>query len=309
MYGALRASIETFDLVHIHSLFLFPQFAAFRQASRRRVPYVVSPRGALDPNLRRRGALRKSVTNALWQGSMLRNAAALHLTSHEEARQIAHLAPDVPRAIVPNGIDFRSYAQLPGASAFRENYLRDAHGPVVMYLGRLSHKKGLDVLIRAFALVSARHPDAVLAIVGPDDEGLTRSLMGLAEAEGVRERVVFTGMLTGEQKLAALAACDVWALPSRGENFANAALEAMAAGRGVVLSPEVNIAPDVEAAHAGIVAEATPAAFAAAIVSLLDDGPRRRALGDAAREFARGFDWEVVAPKMKALYEQVLRRN
>ena len=236
---ALADEAPRCDVVHIHSLFLFPQFAAYRAARRARVPYVVSPRGSLDPHLRRRSRAVKAIGDALWQRSMLEDAAALHATSDEEARLLDDVAPAVPRAVVPNGIRCAEFESLPPASEFRERHLAGASGPVVMFLGRLSHKKGLDVLVRAFALVRREVPDAQLAIVGPDDEGLTPALRAVAAREGVADAVTFTGMLRGRDKLAALAAAGVWALPSHTENFGIAVAEALAAGRAVVVAPGV----------------------------------------------------------------------
>jgi glycosyltransferase involved in cell wall biosynthesis len=187
--------------------------------------------------------------------------------------------------------------------------MRGESGPVVLFLGRIARKKGIDVLIRAFGAVLRDVPDAWLVVAGPDDDGLTPSLRRLAEREGVARCVVFTGMLTGAPKLASLAAADMWALPSHGENFGNAVVEAMAASRAVVVSPEVNIACAIEAAGAGIVAPRTPAAFADAIGGLLRDERRRHALGEAGRAFARGYDWSVVAPQLHAMYSEVLRRG
>ena len=131
-----------------------------------------------------------------------------------------------------------------------------------MYLGRISHKKGLDLLIRAFAMVRRDAPTARLAIVGPDDEGLTPELRALAGNEGAAESIVFTGMLSGDAKRAALAAADVWVLPSHSENFGNAVVEALAAGRAAVISPAVNIAAEIEAAGACVVAPLRAEAFA-----------------------------------------------
>ena len=177
-----------------------------------------------------------------------------------------------------------------------------------MYLGRLSHKKGLDILIRAFALVRRDVPACRLAIVGPDDEGLTAELVALARREGVAERVVFTGMLSGVEKLDALAAAGVWALPSHTENFGNAVVEALAAGRATVISPAVNIAPEIAASGAGIVAPLSAEAFGAEIAALLRDDARREALVVRAREFARRYDWSIVGPRLAEMYAQVAGR-
>lgn len=307
MYRAIAGEARRSDIVHIHSLFLFPQFAAYRGARAAGVPYVVSPRGALDPYLRRRGKLAKTIAGAVWQRGMLRSASRLHLTSDEEARQTRDVAPGVRRIVIPNGVRWADYGDVPPAAAFRRRSLGGSDAPIVMFLGRLSHKKGLDVLIRAFAIARRGAPDAWLAIVGPDDERLTPMLRVLARREGVEDRVVFTGMLSGDEKLSALAAADVWALPSRGENFGNAVVEALAASRAAVISPEVNIAPEIAAAGAAIVAPRSAEAFGAEIGALLRDEPRRRALGAAGREFARRYDWSNVAPRMAAMYESMVR--
>ena len=299
---ALAREAHGYDVVHIHSLFLFPQFAGFRRALRADRPYVVSPRGALDPWLRKRGRLRKAVTDITWQRRMLGRAELLHVTSQEEARLVADVAPAVPRVVVPNGIVWGRYQALPDPAAFRRSHLGGHDGPTILNLGRLSHKKGLDVLIRAFAIVSREFADARLVIAGPDDEALTPPLVAIAAAEGVLANVSFVGMLTGEDKLGALAAADVWALPSHAENFGVAVVEALAAGLPVVISPAVNIAPEIAAFGAGSVCPQDPEQLAAELLRLLRDSAERARLGHRAREFARRFDWVTVAPQLRAMY-------
>lgn len=309
LLGELRRQASRFDVVHIHSLFLFPQFAAFREAVRQGVPYIVSPRGALDPYLRRRGRLRKAVTDALWQRRMLERASALHLTSREEARLTADVAPSVRRVVVPNGIRWADYQELPGRAEFRDRRLGGYDGPIVLNLGRISHKKGLDVLIRAFARVRGRVGECRLVIAGPDDEGLSPRLAALADDEGVGSQVTWTGMLHGRDKLAALAAADVWALSSHTENFGVAVVEALAAGLPTVVSPAVNIAPELAAAGAASVCPLEPGAFADGIAALLEDEARRAALGERARAFARRYDWSETAPLLSAMYREVADRG
>jgi glycosyltransferase involved in cell wall biosynthesis len=146
----------------------------------------------------------------------------------------------------------------------------------------------------------------VLAIVGPDDEGLGRGLMRLAEALGVADRVVLTGMVNGPDRHAALAAADVWVLPSDTENFGNAVVEAMAAGVPSVITPGVNLAAEIDAAGAGLVCATEPAAIAAGIAAILDDPKLAEDLSAGGRSFAARYDWATVAPKLRAMYERAL---
>lgn len=303
LHRAAGRTVGSFDVVHIHSLFLFPQWSAFHHACRAGVPFVVSPRGSLDPYLRRRGRVRKTIVSALWQRRMLEHAAALLPTTDAEAALLADVAPTIPRVVVPNPIEWAIYQSLPDRDAFRRRYLTGHSGRVVLSLGRLSHKKGLDILIGAFARVHAQIPDCTLVIAGPDDEGLQPRLAALAAREGVGGATVFTGMLTGRDRLAALAAADVWALSSHTENFGVAVVEALAAGIPTVISPAVNLAPEAEAAAALLVSDLDPECFATAILTMLRDSDRAAALGERGRSFARRYDRAAVGGQLVEAYE------
>jgi glycosyltransferase involved in cell wall biosynthesis len=297
--------VEDFDLVHIHSLWLHPQYAGQRAARRHDRPYIVSPHGALDPYLRQRGRARKAGTSLAWQNRMLKHAELIHVTTEDEQKLIADIAPAVPRAIVPNGlwIDRLSPADADG-ERFRRRHMDGFEGPLVMFLGRLNFKKGVDVLIDAFAIATHKNRDAKLAIVGPDDEGLLAQLEAQVERLGVDERVIFTGALYGEDRTDALAAADIWALSSHSENFGIAVVEAMAAGAATVISPAVNLAPDVLAADAGLVAEQRPEPFAAALIELLTDEARRAQVAENGRVWVQRYDWSVVGPELLQMYER-----
>jgi glycosyltransferase involved in cell wall biosynthesis len=302
LYEALRREAHRYDLMHVHGLYLYPTLAAFRVARKQAIPYVVSPHGTLDPALRHRSRRLKAINDLLWQRRMLDEAAVLHYTTSGEAALAGDLGFRAPAAIVPNGFDCSKF-QLPGdAAGFRERHLGGFHGRVVLSLGRISHKKGIDILIRALPAIAERLPDVRLVVAGPDDEGLTSQLCALASAHGVEHRVVFTGMLRENERLAAFAAASAWALPSKTENFGVVVVEAMAAGVPVVISPEVNLASEIESAGAGLVCERTPEAFVEAIASVVDSSGRGAAQVVRAREFALRYDWAVVAPKLAEMY-------
>jgi glycosyltransferase involved in cell wall biosynthesis len=306
MGRALEREIGTYDLVHIHTLFLYPQYAAFKEARKAGVPHIVSPRGALDPFLRQRGKLRKLVTDVLWQRRMLDTASALHLTSPDESLLIQDLKFKAPHRIVSNGINLKIFEALPDRGEFRKEFGIGPDTPLVLNHGRLHPKKGIDILIRAFARVKAKRPDAVLVIVGPDDNGLKASLEALARELGVVESVFFTGLRSGRALHQALAAADVWVLPSHTENFGVAVVEAAAAGLPVVISPHVNIAPDMQDADAAVVLDLSPESIADEVVRLIESPVRRKQLGVNAKAYAATLDWSHVAVEMKAMYEEAI---
>jgi glycosyltransferase involved in cell wall biosynthesis len=289
MGAALRQNVRDFDLIHLHSVFLWPTFAAARQASAARVPYLISPRGMLVPELiRRKSRLTKLAWIQLVERRTFRQAAGVHFTSLIEQQEAAATGLPLPRSfVVPNGIE------LPSLLSSR----RDPH--TLLFLGRINWKKGIDRLIDALPRV----PDAELIIAGNDEEGLTPKLMAQAARSGVASRVDFRGPVSGAEKENLLRSCTAMVLPSYSENFGNSVVEAMAAGMPVILTPEVGLAPDVAAFGAGVVTSGDPDQLAAAIDQILGDPHRRTAMGLRGRALAeQRFTWGRVAAEMEEAY-------
>lgn len=298
MGRALASRVKGFDLVHLHSVFLWPTSTAARAAERAGVPYLLAPRGMLVPDLlRRRGRLRKALWIRLVERRTIAGAAGLHVTADLEAAEASRLGLPVPEAfVVPNGVDPEPYPEGAHLSPAVQGVLD--RGPFLLFLGRVSWKKGLDRLIPALAHV----PGVSLAIAGNDDEGYRPKLERLL---GVSDRVIFLGPVDGNDKAALLHRAAALVLPSYSENFGNAVLEAMAAGRPVVVTPEVGLAPVVREAGAGIVVEGDPDRLGPALRELLAD-PRLDEMGRrGAMEAARRFGWDAVAERMEGVYREV----
>jgi glycosyltransferase involved in cell wall biosynthesis len=304
-----------FDLVHLHSVFLWPTMAAARAAERAGIPYLVAPRGMLVPDLlRRRGRLRKRLWIRLVERRTLARAAGLHATSELEALEAGRLGlPLPPVYVVANGVEpvrlaaaWGSPGDPAGAAAARLAPAVEAalgRRPLLLFLGRVSWKKGLDRLVAALAAV----PDATLAIAGNDEEGYRRRLDRQAAAAGVAGRIVHLGPVHGADKAALLGGADLLVLPSYSENFGNVVLEAMAAGLPAVVTPEVGLAAVLAESGAGLVAPGDPPRLAAALRGLLADRAARREMGarGSAAAAAR-FGWGAIAARMEEVYAEVL---
>src|SRR4029450_4895989 len=151
----------------------------------------------------------------------------------------AEYRPRQPQWIVPNGIDWSQYEQLPVRGTFRAA-LPDGGGPFLLFLGRLSKQKGLDLLLGAFAQLSSEYPDLQLVLAGPDHEGYTARVREMASTLGIERRIVFTGLLTGNLKRAAFVDAELFVLPSYMENFGGAIVEALACALPVVISDQAH---------------------------------------------------------------------
>ena len=301
MRAALESQIASFDIAHLHSVFLWPTAIAARLARERGIPYVLAPRGMLVADLiRAKSRFVKSAWIRLVERANLAGAAAIHVTSEMERAEIEKL-----------GLKARSYALVPNGVAappMQPAAAPESGGrPYVLSLGRMSWKKGLDRLIAAMAHTEK----ADLVIAGNDEEGETARLQALAIRLGLADRVRFVGPVHGEAKAALLGGCTVFALASHSENFGNAVLEAMSFARPVVVTPEVGLADIVARTDAGLVAVGEPGEFGRALSTLLQSPELRARCGAAAYAAARDlFSWPVVARRMEAVYRRhVTTRN
>jgi glycosyltransferase involved in cell wall biosynthesis len=206
--------------------------------------------------------------------------------------------------VEPNGIGLEDFACLPERGGLRRS-LAVAGAPLIVFLGRVHPGKGVEYLIPALARV--RTPGATLAVVGSDSAGYRGEMERLADAHGVRDRVVFVGPLSGRKKIEALVDADVFCLPSQHENFGISIVEAMAAGCAVVVSEHVGIKEEILAAGAGSVTSLDPARIAAALDDWLGDEGGRREAGTRGREFAlHTYDWAPIAARWQRRYEELM---
>jgi glycosyltransferase involved in cell wall biosynthesis len=303
---ALHEQVADFDIVHVHSLYLFSTLAAGFSARRKAIPYVVRPHGSLDPFLWHRGRLKKWPYEVLIERRNLNRAAAIHYTSQDEMELAAPLRIRARPVVVPLGIDSTAYDPLPPRGSFRSQFPEIGDAPMVLFLGRLTLKKGLDLLVDAFGQLAERFQDLRVVIAGPDDEGMGRAVRGWLDAKGLLGRTTFTGMLIGEAKRAALADADVWVLPSYDENFGFAVLEALASGLPVVTTDRVGIWREIQQAEAGLIVPCDVHALSAAIARFLEDPALREEVGCRARELVRRrFSWRSSAEQMGEVYGQL----
>ena len=300
--------VADYDLVHIHALFSYASISAGRAASRCGVPFIIRPLGVLNRwGMENRRRLIKSLSFRFIERPLLRRAAAMHYTSRQEQIEAEQAGATARAAVVPLGIDTRQFERLPGPDLFLKRFPQAAGRPLALFLSRLDAKKGLDLLLPAFARARARHPDALLVVAGSGDQAYVASLQNVARRLGLERDVLWPGFLEGNEKLSALAAAAIFILPSYSENFGIALVEALAAGLACVTAEGVAVSAEVRQYDAGLVVRAETAELAGALDRLLaDPGLRARLGGNARRLAAERFSLACMGAALHKLYTEIL---
>lgn len=323
LFRALWKYARSFDVVHIHSLYRFHLPVTAFICRRSHVPYIVKPHGSLDPFLFRRRRIRKWVHELVFDKPAYSRAAAIQYVADEERslaesttliRGLSTKSVVVPSAVVvPEGLTEESLETsdlsiVQAKASLLERYPELVGKTLVLFLGRLNFKKGLDILVKAFSEVRKGFPEAHLLLVGPDNEGYSRTIKSWLDHLGLTDAATFAGMLLGPHKSAAFGISSVFVLPSYTENFGIAIIESMFHRCPVVISNKVNIWREVDSANAGLVVPCDPHATAEAICKVLSSPALSRELSENGYLLAtRDFTWDSAAKKMEAVYDSVLK--
>jgi glycosyltransferase involved in cell wall biosynthesis len=304
--GFCRSSLRSFDLVHFYGLYDLLGPVVSSSCRRQGIPYVIEPMGMYRPIDRAfllKGLWHRAMGRAFWWG-----AAQIVATSEMEQQEL--LADGVPPGklvIRHNGIDPRESSSLPPRGAFRAKWKVSPDEPLILFLSRLIPRKGADILIEAFARVC---PDSGrLVIAGPEGEpGYRAYLERCAKRSGVETRVIFAGPVFDEEKKALLADADLFVLPSRYENFANAPAEAMACGIPVIITTACGIRSLVEG-RAGLVIAPQKEALVEALRTLLHDKALYARFKDGCRPVAAELSWDRLTEQMEGYYSEALAKT
>ena len=300
----LSEHVRDYDVIHIHALFSFPSMAAAFFAKRAHVPYMVRPLGVLNLwGMQHRRPWLKRLSFRLLESRVLRNAAGVQYTSVQESEEAAQLGVEHTPLLIPNPVDIALGPAVRGR--FRRAFPALEGKTMVLFLSRIDAKKGIDILLPAFARLRSNHPETVLVVAGDGDRTLLAELQDQAKQLGLGDGVLWVGFLQGEIKRDALADADVFVLPSYSENFGVAVVEAMGSGVPVIVSDQVGIHPEIAEAEAGLVVGCSvPQLEEALTKAVMDPVWRGKASGNALH-LARTFAPEMIAGRLVKIYERI----
>ncbi|MGB5135678.1 MAG: glycosyltransferase [Prochlorococcaceae cyanobacterium] len=301
----IRALADGHDAVIVNGLWQYHAFATWRALHSTAIPYFVYPHGMLDPWFKHTYPLKHLKKWAYWPWAdyrVLRDATAVLFTTEQE-RQLARESFWLYRArerVVGYGTSSPPGDVERQREAFFSRFPQLRGQRLLLFLSRIHPKKGVDLLVEAFAAVAASDPRLQLVIAGPDQVGWQTALQRRAAELGIADRLTWPGMLSGELKWGAFRTAELFCLPSHQENFGVVVAEALACGLPVAIAHPVNISAEVDQAGAGLVHADTLSGTTEALRHWLQlPEPERVAMGIRAAElFSERFDFASVAANL-----------
>ncbi|MGI9165266.1 MAG: glycosyltransferase, partial [Pyrinomonadaceae bacterium] len=296
-----KRRLRDYDVVHVYGLYDLIGSTVAWFCRRHGIPYVLEPLGMFGPKVRSRKKKRlysRVVGNALVEGA----SVVVATSESERAELIEGGIPAEKVFLRRNGIELSEFQTLPARGAFRAKKGLSDVEPVLLFLGRMSFIKGLDILVQAFAKVGTR---ARLIIAGPDDnDGCLQRIKALIAELNLAERVILTGPLYGRDKLQALVDADFFVLPSRYESFGNAAAELIACRTPVLVTDRYGIATLVEHC-AGLVVECNSESLSDGITKLIEDESLLERLREGCANLVGNLSWDEPVEAMENLYARI----
>jgi glycosyltransferase involved in cell wall biosynthesis len=311
--SCIQALAREHDAVIIHGIWQYHAFATWRALRGSNIPYFVFTHGMLDPWFKRTYPLKHLKKWAYWPWAdyrVLRDAQAVLFTTEQErllARQSFWLYRANER-VVGYGTSAPPGDADPQREVFLQRFPHLRSERLLLFLSRIHPKKGVDLLIEAFAAVASSDPSLHLVIAGPDQLGWQAALQQRAAELGIAERITWAGMLSGDLKWGAFRCAELFCLPSHQENFGIVVAEALACGLPVAIAEPVNISAEVATASAGLVHVDNIAGTTAALRQWLALPTAEQAqMGKrGAQLFADSFDFASVACALMPVLESAI---
>lgn len=309
----LEQNLGRYDMAVVQGVWTYHSLGAAGPLKRAGRPYLAFTHGALDPWFRKSKPLKHWIKQLFWwagDGRLLRGARWVLFTTESE-RVLSHnafLDYRLRERVVRYGI-----ADPPAYSDAQKQAFEAAAPEIkgkryLLFLSRIHPKKGCDLLVQAFASVAAADPELHLVIAGPDETGWSATLKEAARGAGVADRIHWPGMLKGDAKWGAFWGCEAFVLPSHQENFGIVVAEALACGKPTLISDQVNIWREIDAAGAGIVRPDTLQGATDMLDAWVRSSPeQKKAQAIAARAcFVKCFDIKQTSTDILGLIREVL---
>jgi glycosyltransferase involved in cell wall biosynthesis len=297
-------------ILHTQNLWNYISYVSFRIHNKYDAPLVVSIRGSLYKWSLKQSKLKKRIAWMLFQKKVLQNCSCIHVTEKKELEAVRSLKIKTPIAIIPNGINLEEFNTSRTQQKAKCNLGLKYNKKYILFISRLHPKKGIEFLVNSWVSLNDQYNEWDLLIVGPEeDKSYVNSLKSNINKNELTDRVVFTGMLEGQQRLDAFAASSLFVLPSHTENFGVAIAEAMAAKLPVITTHGTPW-EEIDTYGAGWWVELCQENINQALGEALScSGEDLKQKGLNGYQLIKKYEWKYQAKKMEELYIYLLNKG
>jgi glycosyltransferase involved in cell wall biosynthesis len=286
------------DVLHGHGLYVGTNYLFGREARRQAKPLVYHVHGMFEPYIRQRSRWKKRLVHWLFEDANTRHVRLWRALTNREAEQIRACGYRRPIVVAGNGLNLNHFIrptplaeviQTPLAGPLRKQKKR------LLFLARVHPKKGLDLLLHAWAQLGTLREDWELIIAGPDENGHLSQMRQLAASLQIDGEIIFTGTVTGEAKVNLFYSADAFVLPSYSEGMPMGLIEAMACAVPVIATQECNL-PAITLAGAGWECRAELNSLTQTLLAALsaDDTERRQRGANGRRLVEMNYSWSAI---------------
>jgi glycosyltransferase involved in cell wall biosynthesis len=299
----LSKNINKYDIIHMNGARAYQNNIVHKYAKKSGVPYVLQAHGSILRILVRQNI--KKLYDLVWGNKILDSASKVIALTHSEGEAYKKMGVNKDKIeIVPNGIDLSKFSDLPKKGEFRKRYSIQDDEKIVLYLGRLHKSKGIDLLIEAFSELIIQLDNVKLMLVGPDD-GYWLTLEKRAEELKIKDKVIFTGLVSEEEKMMAFIDADVFVTP-RFYGFPITFVESCACGLPIITTNEGDKLDWIHN-NVGYVTDYNRDQLKDAILNILRNERIRQGFSKKAKSLVHEeFNWSKIAGQLETVYLDVV---
>ncbi len=309
LYTWIKAHGNEYDIIHIHGVWHFagvaPYLAGIKTAK------CITTHGLLDHWTIGKGYWKKYLFGLLFQKRIIKNTDLIQINNTDEQDDLKRFLgfehPNVK--IIPNGMNLQDFSILPTKGTFRDKFQIPNDKKIILFMSRINLKKGLDLLLPAFQEVTSQRSDCLLILAGSDDGYLSETQRFIKE-KSLEKSIKLVGMLTGNDKLAALADADIFVLPSHSEGFSIATLEALISGVPSLLSDRVGFGQAIRETNAAHLVELTEESITKGLIQMLDNQEYCKTLSKNGINLVKNsYDIKLVAKQLFVEFEKIMKNK
>ncbi len=294
---------QQFDVVHQHGIWTGLSYVTKTFATVLRRPTVVAPHGSLERSVLTKSSWKKRLASHLYEAANLRGASCLHATAEPEVDDFRQYGLTNPIALIKNGVSDEWLQREGNGAHFREAHSIPIDRRIVLFMSRIAPKKGVPMLLKAWAALDGMRARWLLVIIGGDEDGHKRECESLARQLAVENSVRFLEPIFGQGKRDSFAAAELFVLPTYSEGLPMVVLDSLGAGVPAIVTRGAAWG-DLETYGCGWWVETSEEGIRRALQSAMNLPPEKlREMGVAGRSLvASRYNWLKLAEQTIQLY-------